>query len=152
MDSIVPAVFATGAEFVKWPAWVVYHVSVVGLSHENLPRKENCSVVDQPGHACTRSQDAHLPEHCQCLDATTIATTFVSTPTISEFFRIQRGVDFRIRQSNVAADSSPRNFGIPTVAPAPSLDQCWKGFSGCADVSSTGDSKLPLEPVDQQIV
>ena len=44
---------------------------------------------------------------------------------------------FKIRQSRVAADSSPRYLGIPTFASAPSLDQRWTRFSGCAVVSST---------------
>ena len=95
--------------------WFVCHFSVAGLSQEILARREKFPVVDQSGHGHSRSQDAHVPNHCQCFDAKTVTPTFVSTSVIQEFPWIQRGVDLQVQQSHVAADTPSINFGISTV-------------------------------------
>ena len=89
MDSIVPAMFATGAS----RFWFVCLFSVAGLSYEILARREKCPTVGQSGHGHSRSQDSHFPNHCQCFDAKTVTPTLVSTSAIREFLWIQRGVD-----------------------------------------------------------
>ena len=49
--------------------------------------------VDQSGCERCRLQEAHFPDHCQCIDEKTITSTLVSTPTFLEFPWILRGVD-----------------------------------------------------------
>ena len=91
--------------------WFVCHFSVGGLSHEILARKKKCPAVDQSGREHSRLQEAHFSNHCWCSDAKRVTTTLVSTPPISEFPWIQRGVDLQCQQSHVAVDTSSRNFG-----------------------------------------
>ena len=122
MNNIVPAVFATEAEFVKWPFWFVCHFSVAELSCQILARMEKCPFVDQSGYGHSSSQDAHFSNHCQCVDAKTVTTTFVSTSAIPEFPWIQGGVDLQFQESHVAADTPSRNLGISTVALVPNHD------------------------------
>ena len=132
MDSISPAIFATGAECVIWST-----DSLAGLSHEISARREKCPAVDQSGCEHSRLQEAQFPNHCWCFDAKTVTTTLVSTPTISEFPWILRGVDLQCQQSHVAVETSSRNFGISTIAPAPYHDSDREEFSGRAVITST---------------
>ena len=75
--------------------WFVCHFSVAGLSHEILARRRKCPVVDQSGRERSLVQEAHIPNNCWCFDAKTVTRTLVSTPAISEFPWIQRGVDLQ---------------------------------------------------------
>ena len=124
-----------------------------------LARREKCSAVDQSGHAHSRSQEAHFPKHCQCFDAKTVTPTFVSTPAIPEFPCIQRGVDLQFQQSHVAVDTTSRNLGISTIAPAPNvvLSSHQQGLLPLQREAAemrwlSEDSRLLPELVDQQIV
>ena len=117
--------------------WFVCHFSVAGLSHEISTRWEKCPAVDQSGCEHSRLQEAHFPNHCQCFDAKTVTATLVSTPTISEFPWILRGVDCRRHQSHVAVETSSRILEFSTIASAPSLDSDRKEFSGRAVITST---------------
>ena len=139
MDSIVPAVFATGAECVKWSAdfGVSVTFSVAGLSHEISACREMCPAVDQSGCEHSRLQEANFANHCQCFDAKMVTTTLVSTLTISEFSWIPRGVDLQCQESHVAVDTSSRNFGISTIAPAPNHDSDQEEFSTTTASAST---------------
>ena len=113
--------------------WFVCHFSVAGLSHEISTRWEKCPAVDESGCEHSRLQEAHFPDPCQCFDVKTITATLVSTPTISEFSWILRGVDCRHQQSHVAVKTSSRFFGISTIAiaSAPSLDSDREEFGLC---------------------
>ena len=146
MDSIVPAVFATGAECVKWSAdlWFVCHFSVAGVSYESLARREKFSAVDKSGHGHSRSQEANSPNHFQCFDAKTVTSTLVSATEISEFPLVQRGVDLQFQQSHVAVDTPSRNFGISTIAAAPNHDSDL-GKSCQVVLSSHQQLLLPLQ-------
>ena len=115
----------------------VCHFSVAGLSHEISACREKCPAVDQSGCEHSRLQEVHFPNHCQCFDAKTVTPTFVSTSAIPEFSWIQRGVDLQCQQSHVAVDTSSRNFGISTIAPAPYHDSDRGEFSGRAVITST---------------
>ena len=112
MDSIVPAVFATGAECVRWSA--DFGLSVTSqLLHSLMKflragRSVRLWINLDAKHS--RLQEAHFPNHCRCFDAKTVTATLVSTPTISEFPWIQRGVDLQCQQSHVAVDTSSTNF------------------------------------------
>ena len=117
--------------------WVVCHFLVAGLSHEISACREKCRAVDQSGCEHSRPQETHFPDHCQCFDAKTVTATRVSTPTISEFSWIQRGVDLRCQQSPVAVETSSRNFGISTIASAQNHDSDREVFSGRAVITST---------------
>ena len=99
-DSIVPAVFATGAECVKWSA--DFDLSVTSRLLDSL-MKFLRAAVDQSGCEHSRLQEAHFPIHCRCFDVKTVATTLVTTPSISEFPWIQRGVGLQFQQSHVAS-------------------------------------------------
>ena len=88
--------------------WFVCHLSFAGLSHEVSTRWEKCPAVDKSGCEHSRLQEARFPNHCQCFDAKTVTATLVSTPTISEFPWILRGVDCRRQQSHVAVKTSFR--------------------------------------------
>ena len=123
--------------------WFVCHFSVAGLSHEILARKENCPAVDQSGREHSRSQEAHLPNHCRCLDAKTVTSTLVSTPRFSQFPWIQGGVDLQFQQSHVAAETSSRNFGFSTIAPHRITIQT--GKSSHVVLSSHQQLLLPLQ-------
>ena len=139
MDSIVPAVFATGAECVKWSA--DFGLSVTSRLLDSLVKAlragRSVRLWIKSGHGHSRSQEAHFPNHFQCFDAKTVTSTLVSAPAISEFPWIQRGVDLQLQQSHVAVDTSSRNFGISTIASAPNHDSDGEEFSGRAVISST---------------
>ena len=117
--------------------WFVCHISSAGISHEISACREKCLAVDQSGCEHSRLQETHFPDRCQCFDAKTVTATLVSTPTISEFSWIQRGVDCRCQQSHVAVETSSRVFGISTIASAPNLDSVREEFSGRAVITST---------------
>ena len=123
--------------------WFVCCFSVAGLSYEILARREKCSAVDQSGHGHSRSQEAHFPNQCQCVDAKTVTPTFVSTPAIPEFPWIQRGVDLQFQQSHNAVDTSSRNFGISTITPVSNHDPDEEDFSGRAVIHQ--QQLLPLQ-------
>ena len=90
----MPAIFATGAECVKWSADFGLSVTSRLLdSHEISACWEKCPSVDQSGCEHSRLQEAHFPDNCQCFDEKTITSTLVSTPTFPEFPWILRGVD-----------------------------------------------------------
>ena len=95
MDSIVPAIFATGAECVKWSA--DFGLSVTSRLLDSLMKflraGRSVRLWNQSGCEHSRLQEAHFPKHCQCFDAKTATPTFVSTPTFPEFPWILRGVD-----------------------------------------------------------
>ena len=94
-DSIVPAVFATGAECVKCSADLGLSVTsrLLDSIMKFLRAGRSNLAVDQSGREHSRSQEAHFPNHCLCFDAKTVTATLVSTSTISEFPWIQRGVE-----------------------------------------------------------
>ena len=122
--------------------------------------------------SCWTHLDTPVPDLKMSLHRN-VASALIRRRSEQLLSRLRRFLNFlnsaRCGQSHVADDSSPRNFEIPTVASAPSLDQCWRRFSGCADVSSTAPapastrggsecdgrqvhSKLPPELVSQQSV
>ena len=135
VESIVPAVFVTGAECVKWPA--DFGLSVTSRLLDSLMKslRAGRSVrlwikldMDTPDHKMPISRTIARRRRSPQL--------FVSTTGIPEFAWIQCGVDLQFQQSHVAADTSSRNLGISTVAPVPNHDPGVKEFSDCAVMSS----------------
>ena len=112
--------FATEAEFVRWPT--DFGLSVTSRLLNFLVKSLRAWRRDQSGYGHSSSQDAHFSNHCQCVDAKTVTATFVSTSAIPEFSWIQGGVDLQFQESHVAADTPSRNLGISTVAPVPNHD------------------------------
>ena len=85
--------------------------------------------------------DANTPDYKKRITHTVASVLMrrrsLSTPPISEFHWIQRGVDLQCQQSHVAVDTSSRNFGNSTIAPAPNHDSDGEEFSGRAVITST---------------
>ena len=143
MDRIVPAVFATGAECVKWSA--DFGLSVTSRLLDSLMKAlragRSVRLWIKSGHGHSRSQEAHFPNHFQCFDAKTVTSTVVSAPAILEFPWIQRGVDLQFQQSHVAVDTSSRNFGFSTIASAPCCHLINNHCSTTASASARGSPK-----------
>ena len=126
MDSILLAVFSTGAEIVRNGQQILDFLSLLGCWTLLMEPLRGGRIV----RLWINLDSGTVPDH-KMPTSRNIASALMRRRTTSNFCLdfgdvrnlpwIQRSVDFQFRQSHVAADTPSRNFGISTVAPAPNL-------------------------------
>ena len=106
MDSIMPAIFATGAECVKWST-----DSLAGPSKKKFCAQGELSGCGSIWMRTLQNTRSPVPKPFSGVWMRRRSLqTLVSTPTISEFHWILRGVDLQCQPSHVAVETSSRNF------------------------------------------